>query len=85
MNRNTGSAILLALLLIGGALLWMKLETTSVQSQTSGINNAVRQVDPDSASKASALERVAKLGRRTSDKIKAEQAEFDSLMQANPQ
>ena len=68
----------MALFLIG-AWLWMKLQTTSIESQTAGINRAVDQIAPDSTHNTPALQRVRNVAEHARQQSDDNKRLLDSL------
>lgn len=79
MNRTTGSILLIAVLLISGFYLWMKLQTKSVEAQTAGINREMDQIAPDSTHRMPALQRMRNVADHARQQSEDNQRLLDSL------
>jgi hypothetical protein len=79
MNRTTAAVLAIALLLISGAWLWMKLQTKSIEAETAGINRTMDEIASDSTHSTPAIERVRRVTDEARRKAEANRRTLDSL------
>ena len=89
MNRNTGSVIALAVLLLAGVWLWTSLHIKAAETQSTRLNRALDQVEqdmgtykPDSARTTPATKRARKVSNQLRERADDQRRLLDSLTRA---
>lgn len=89
MNRNIGIIIAIAMLMFGGAWLWMSLQTKATETQLTRMHAALDEVeqdmgtfDPESSRAVPVTQRVQKVTRQMNRKVEEQRRLLDSLTRA---